>query len=395
MATHTCTAIISNEQELGGWLLNVNPSNLGNIKQSDSIKFVNPNFSDSSVLVGSFLSSLFTVSGSVTVASGSSVTRTLKSNASLGSSNLSVSAQGKSKTVNFVVITSVDTDPDALTVSNIILAQRSSYYYSQNNKVSGISQPVSVSGGNGTAWSKNGAAYTTSATTVAENDFIQFRQLSSSSYNSIKSATVSVGDWSQTWSVKTEPDPGSGETIPFPHTSAPFSGSDLTSFYGGGNSLDDFVKGGALVPNITKNAAVPTSAPISLSQFAGSGTSLYFSQSPNSKQDQLNTISNGGTMTVRWEKDADWDVGYGAISDSVEVRYTLIENNSHDTGATLNCNYPGQFHSSNTWVSVSKTVGSYTEENYSGNVKIEVRHKDHTQYTIERSPYYSLSAFGP
>ena len=129
--------------------------------------------------------------------------------------------------------------------------------------------------------------------------------------------------------------------IPFGHGSGAISMQDLIDFFGGApnatipyyppNNLGSFYKGGAVVPNIAQNAAIPTSGAISLSNFRNAYTDLYFVRTPATKQINKNTITTGGQVVAAWYlfdgmwgNPADWEMGYGAnMKYACQYQYTL------------------------------------------------------------------------
>lgn len=346
-------------------------------------------------------SSVWNPSSSISISYLGATSKTVSLTAPLGSTTVNLTASGYTGDTAYLLIESnVDTDPSPISVTNVTFALKLNYYETQNILVSNISTSIPVSGSAGVTWSKNGASFTSGATSVVAGDLIKFRQQASNYWGATVTRTLVLGDWSSPWSITNQPDPGSGEILLFTKTAAPLKGSDLTSFYGGNKKLSEFLKSpsGNLIPDIIKNNGVPTSALLKFSQLINTGTVLYFDRLPQTLHAGRNTVANGaGTITVQWLKgnfgEGGWDVGFGQVSSAVLVKYTLYPNAGMG-GVTMAANNTSGFSLNNTWVTVSASVGANTELELSGRVLIQVKHKDFQSQVISLYVNYFLNAYG-
>ena len=96
----------------------------------------------------------------------------------------------------------VDTTPDAFTFTDRTGVALSTEYKSNAITVSGINaaSPISVAGG---TYSINGAAYTSVSGTVNLSNTVKVRKVSAGTYSTTKSATLTIGGVSDTFSVTT------------------------------------------------------------------------------------------------------------------------------------------------------------------------------------------------
>ena len=100
----------------------------------------------------------------------------------------------------------VDTTPDAFTFTDRTNVAINTEYKSNAITVAGINAaaPISITGG---TYSKNGGAYTSASSTVTLGNTVKVRKVSSSSYATTKSATLTIGGVSDTFSVTTQAAP--------------------------------------------------------------------------------------------------------------------------------------------------------------------------------------------
>lgn len=338
----------------------------------------------------------------ISIAYLGSTNKTLSLTSELGSTSVFVSSSGYTGDTAYLFIESnIDTDPSPITIDDITFALVLNYYETQNILVSSITTSIPVGGSAGVTWSKNGATFTSAATTVVAGDFIKFRQQSSSAWGATVTRTLTLGDWSDSWSISNQPDPSSGEILLFNKTVAPLKGSDLTSFYGGNKKLSEFLKSpsGSLIPDIIQNNNVPTATPLKFSQLINTGTVLYFDRPPVALNGGRDTVAYGaGTITVQWLKDSfgegGWDVGFGQVSDAVMIKYTLIPEAGQSVGVTMNANNKTDYSLTNTWVTVSVDVGANTEIRFRGKVLMQIKHKDFQSQVISIYANYFLNAYG-
>lgn len=177
-----------------------------------------------------------------------------------------------------VVPASVDIGP------NITGAGLSAVYNSAALTISGVDVAVtaSVSGG-GAYLRKNSGATNLTSVSVSSGDVIRVFMTSPSGYQQTVSTTLTVGESSRVWTISTPSiDPQTGTKISIGVSGAPLSLSQVVDFFGGfwrstkPTNMAAYVKGGALVPNITENAAIASGTGLALSQFINARTSMYW-----------------------------------------------------------------------------------------------------------------------
>ena len=100
----------------------------------------------------------------------------------------------------------VDTTPDAFHFTDRTDVALNTEYKSNAITVAGINAaaPISITGG---TYAINGGTYTSASGTVSLGNTIKVRKVSSSSYSTTKSATLTIGGVSDTFSVTTLSDP--------------------------------------------------------------------------------------------------------------------------------------------------------------------------------------------
>jgi len=169
-----------------------------------------------------------------------------------------------------VTTLAADTYPSSFSIGTAVPnASLNTNYTSASFNVAGINTSTSISATNGT-YSKNGGNHITSGTVVL-NDSIVFRMTSSSSYSDPKTGTLNIGGRTASRTITTGVAPPTYTNFPFVSPTS-FSLNDVVDFFGGGNSLDDYYRGGANVPDVTQNNGIPTAATggLSLNDFYGS-----------------------------------------------------------------------------------------------------------------------------
>ena len=104
-----------------------------------------------------------------------------------------------------VEMTSQDTTPNAFTLQNVTNAGLSTVYQSVSQQVTGITGTVTVSvSGDGSPQVQIGSgAWTSGPTTITNNDYINARLTSSASNGTEHTATVTVGTYSEDFTVTT------------------------------------------------------------------------------------------------------------------------------------------------------------------------------------------------
>jgi hypothetical protein len=94
-------------------------------------------------------------------------------------------------------------------------------------------------------------------------------------------------------------------------------------------SMSDLYKGGNLVPNVTANAAVPTSGVIDMADFYNNQTTLLIDKQPGNKTKFVGFGQGSGTAVLTWNvatdpnAESDIDVGYKALKSVCEYRWVI------------------------------------------------------------------------
>ena len=106
----------------------------------------------------------------------------------------------------FSVTTKSSTTPDPFTFTDRTNVTLNTEYKSNAITVSGLgaASPISVTGG---TYSVNGATYTSSSGTVSNGNTVKVRKMSAGTYSTTKSATLTIGGVSDTFSVTTQATP--------------------------------------------------------------------------------------------------------------------------------------------------------------------------------------------
>lgn len=332
-------------------------------------------------------------------------TRTIVNTAAFQNYTFVVEGNGFSRVVNFNVQSSVVTKPDPMLFESVGNVNPSTFVYSNSVQVTGINTSVAVSVTNGSFKINTGGAassgtYLTSGT-VSPNQFIVLRVMSSSSFNTNKLMTITVGEASgnriSTWAVRTSADADQGTKIPFPVLA---NGGDvrlkqLGDFFGrplwSQTVLGDYLKspGGAFVPNIMENDNIPTSGDLILGLFQGSATSLYWTKTPSDKIELADNSLIGGELDIDWRsiKDSptvgsDFDVGFNTLMrDNVEYKYELFVEAPYENRVVQEI---GNSSWSNAQLTAIKFAYSHNEQEKSvkGTMTISARHKLYTEYSI-------------
>lgn len=405
MANHSVN--ITTYQEPGTYLLGVSPSSL-TVVRGDTITFSYENSGGPpvTVAISGFTTSTFTNSTQITLTfDGDSEQRTVRTDATLTTVNLTVSAPGfTSKNVSITITSGIDDTPDAFSFINIPTAQPSSVVESNTITLSGFNVNVNVSLTNGASYMRANDGVWRTTGLVASGETLKVRLTAAGTYNTAKSTTVTVGNTSTTWTVTTANDPGSGTVINFPvQTAGTVKLSDIKSFFGGSsppNNLRSYLKGGAYVPNITKNAGVPSSGTITLQDFIGSGTALYYVRYPASRTAAINTIPSGGVVSVNWDysnSGSTWNpiIGFGSLADNCQYRYKVTV-----TSGAVTSSVPSSVGVWSAWgstksITLSFNAPSNSESSNTGYVDFQVRSIYNTAIVTGASANYALEAYGP
>lgn len=384
----------------------------------------------SSVTCSSWLSSIWTNTSNITVSAGSSSTKTVKSGASTNVTDQIFVAQLGFNTASIFVriVSSVDSTPNSFagSLSNITNAVPSQQYVIGTFQVSGINTTVSlVVSGSGSPLSQvgNGNTASSSVKSVINGSQVYIYGTAPSSYNSSTSVVTTVGTLSVTRTITTPTDPASGTRLPFTPSSGTVSLDDVRSFFGpkqGSAVLGNYYRGGSFVINTTtgspNNAGVPASGAIQLDDFYNSFTTMFFSTAPSNKSAFLVTDTSSQSVTLNWNRDDDWEIGFGPdMEDGVDYRIThetteFIEvagsittyqisfgGTTRDLTVASNRSAHTFAYSTNNAnaISVTLTSAAQSENFITGKITFQIRHKVQTSFTEDVTFYYYLTTDGP
>lgn len=388
------------------------PATAGSMVPGDSIS-VKATFVGSAsgtVIVSGFSATYHTDSTSMTLSNGQTLTRTLKASGYTVPVTLQLTAakSGFSNTAtSYTVLNTNDGTPDAFDLGPAqTYAALSTLYFSEKITLSGINIAVTASvSGTGAYLRKNNSATNYTSVSVVNGDVLQVVLTSASSYNSSRTATLSVGGVSDTFTVTTFTGPGSGIRVPFPFSAAPFSMSDITDFFAGTGFLhtpvrlfSSYVKGGAYVPDVTENAAIAAGVGLKTSQFANAKHSLYILRPAAPQQVSADTSTGAKNLYVEWDMAGALAVdplfGYGQIKNCLEFRYVMSVTSGSPTLSSNNAN-PGVYSNANTVVQVLKSSGQMTEGEHAGTVTIYARFKNYPAAEVSMTVGFRLSFYGP
>lgn len=379
--------------------------------------------------VSGFSTSAWVSSSDLSVSRNSTESKDVKSSPTESTFDLSVSINGyTSATIYIEVVSAVDTEPDdfSSSLSNITNAVPGVEYALGNFVVAGINTQVTASV-SGTASTEsrvgNSGAKNSTNKNVDANDRIYVWGTASTSYNASTTATIQVGSRTVSKTITTRTDPAVGTRIPFTPSSGTVSLDDVRSFFGpktGSASMSNYYRGGSYVIGTTtgspNNSGVPASGTIQLDDFYNSFTTMFFSTSPGNKEGFINTTSAGGTTAFNWNRVDDWEVGYGPdMEDGVDYRIThetttfqeLINNvttykvtfNGVDRDLTVAANRSaysfGYVALGGSAIDVTLTAPQSTEAFISGEITLQIRHKEQPTYTYSTTFYYDYTIFGP
>ena len=417
MATVNFSSV--NDPEIGQRTNVGSPGNSSNnrkiVQRGENIVFNHSNHSGSGspvYRVGTTSSSIWANAGYIYVPHEGSLSKTISSTATLGSTQTSLYSSGyPSKQIYFAVVSNVDSTPDTFTIGpNITYANPDVVYYSPTVFVSGINTSVVSSITNGAKTSVNGGTYTTSNKNVVNGDTIKVSILSNSAYSSSVSTVLSISGSSSQLIVTNAVDPNSGTIVPF-QTTFPVTLQSVIDFFGGylgpKNMISYVRSSSSYVPDIPANSQISTAAQVSagtalkLSQFVGSGTTFYFTKSPPNKTKTHNTISAGGTFTLQWQLGPDFGFGFGpGMNDIAEIKYSVVQssqpNNSYASNVVISSASSYNVYSkANNYVRAQVTVGAYTEVFYSGTITIYGRHSENPAVITTRTMQYNFTFYGP
>lgn len=250
-----------------------------------------------------------------------------------------------------------DTTPDAFTFTDVTGATRSTLYTSNTITVAGINAaaPISVTGGE---YRVNGGAWVSSSGTVVNGDTVQVRGTSSGAYSTAVSVVLTIGGVSDSYTVTTGADPGSGSGSVI--YSENFDTHTLADLFAGGANFDwtfrDF--------GDVSHAYTDTSNPALASIVSIAGGKLVFKANVSNQQwPQAEVVITGLTAGVQYPVSIDLS-GFGP-------GYLRVRNEPH-TGADIyaadNVASPasisGAFTPAGTSVRVFFGVWDYTDASY-------------------------------
>ena len=311
-----------------------------------------------------------------------------------------------STNISFTATVSVpDTTPDAFDWPDVVDAEPGEAVDIGADQITGINRITDISVTNADFYVRSNSG-TRLSTTVVDQDFVYLDTTAPASYNQTKVVTVTVGTVTVTVNVSTRVSPLIDQTINIGIPSGIIKlKDDLYNFFGGDAPNDvrltDYYSGGTYVPNITGNESVPTSGQIKLTDFYDAVTAYFFTVSPLGKSDSANTLDNGQTLNLVWNKTAgDWAIGFGANLELVsEYKYVLTREDNESTVVTLSSETgsedPAIFSLTNTYARISATVPSNNEKILYGKLQIHARNQIDNSYSIMREVSWLLIFYGP
>lgn len=383
-----------------------------------------------SIYVSSWASSHWTSTTGVAVSAGSTTTKTVKTGATLNvTDTISIQRTGFTTAYIYVkIVSGIDTTPNDFSgsLSNITGAVPSQEYLIGSFQVSGINTSVSLST-SGTASPQsqvnNNGTKSASTKTVNNGNLIYIYGTAPSTYNSSSTVSTTVGSTTVSRTITTPTDPATGTRIPFTPSSGAISLDDVRSFFGpktGTAPISNYYRGGTYVINTTtgtpNNSGVPASGTIQLDDFYNAFTAMYFSTAPGNKSDFLVTSTSSDTTTLNWNRDDDWEIGFGPdMEDGVDYRIThettvyggnigapsvyqiSFGGTTRDLTVAANRSSHTFAYSSNNAnaITVTVTAPTTTEKFIEGKITFTIRHKEQPSYTDSTVFYYYVTIYGP
>jgi hypothetical protein len=232
---------------------------------------------NTTVSVSGLNSNVWTNAANFNITLNQSVTRTIRSDASLVGDVISFSASGYSTvTGTITVIVANDTTPNQFTFTDVTEAALNQTITSAPITISGINTSVTASiSGNSAEFNINGNVFNSLNKTVNNGDVIRIRMNSSSSYNSTVNTTLSVSTVSDIWSIT---------TIANDITPDQFTFADITQANPSEERFSSLI-------NIT-GISTPVTASIS-------GNSAQFNVNEGAYSTANKTVNNGDTIQVK------------------------------------------------------------------------------------------------
>jgi len=369
--------------ESGFTNFSVSPSARVTFVRGDIIRISNDSFSSVSVSVGSFDSQRYG-SGTLnmTIAAGAAIQRGIISTATLGDTALTVSGGGQSRTILLSIVASLDSTPASFSLGGPQTGLNPNVeVFLPNITITGINTSVTATGTNLLLRRSNGGGWTTNLT-VVEGTVLLVKATSPANYNQTVRSTLTVGGTTAFVDLSTKLSAETGGTFfpfPVPLGSAPISLSQIISFYAGTTprNLNAFRKtnlAGSLIPNITQNANIAgATGNISLSQFRGSGTTLFFAQAPISKNESAITTGGAQSRTLTWIAGTDFQLGFGPrMSTNVNYRYVVTQDSGGglSTGISIFPANHATYSQNNNTFSVQASAAFNQERIFQGSVTV-------------------------
>lgn len=383
-----------------------------------------------SIPVQGWASTLWTSSATAYIARGSSAVKTIKSNATLNVVD-SISAVQTGYSTGYIyvkAVSNVDTTPNDFgpSLSNVTNAVPGQEYLLGTFAISGIntSTSMSVSGtANPESRKGNNGTKSSSVKTVSNGNTVYIWGTAPSTYSASSTASTTIGTMTRSRTITTPVDPATGTRIPFTPSSGTVSLDNVRSFFGpktGEAPISNYYRGGTYVINTTtgspNNSGVPASGEIQLDDFYNSFTTMYFSTPPSNKSDFIVTTSQSGSVTLNWNRNDDWEIGYGPdMEDGVDYRIThetteyggnigsittyqiSFGGTTRDLTVAANRSSHTFAYSSNNANAINLTVtaAAQTEKFIAGTITMEIRHKEQTSYTASETFTYYVTIYGP
>ena len=370
----------------------------------------------SNIIVSGWSSGAWTQTGNVSVTyNGGLTTRTVKSSPSVSSDGLTLSATNVSNiTFTAYVSSGIDTTPNNFDLGTpIVSGNPNSYYYADVIKVTGLGsgQSATASASGLARISKNNGVSFFISLSVQNNDRVITRLQASNAYGDQLNTTINIGGVTDTWYVRTKTDPSSGELILFGHESGSIALSEIGEFFGidttqDSTFLDDY-RIGDYVPDLSPyNDKITSDASVSLSllDFRGAATSLYWDVSPDNKASSINTIGNGGTFSHEWSAVNDWLLGFGVgMTDACEYKYAFLTRKKringgaveNTTAITSTSGADGSYGTGNRQLIIQVTVSDNVEEEYFGTLRFYARNPAYPSIETTVDVGFNWFFYGP
>jgi hypothetical protein len=406
VSTFTYNIFTSYEPELGGYVAASNPSTSSDsprdLLRGDWVTIAHKSSGHNNAITVTFPSTHFEGTLSHTLVDGQSATCKIKASSAFSQGSISSTIENKNARSYYSVKDSIDTYPDAFSIPDTSGANPNTVRTSNTFTVTGINSDAQATIGEEGKFRVNTGSFSTTAKTVNNNDNVTLQMLSSQEYGEARTATISIGGRSGSWTITNQSSPSS--RIPFPIASGRIGIKALMDFYGGSGKLSDYIQGGLYVPNLSpENDNVSTTkASMKLSDYWGSATTLYFTNTPPDESFGRDTSNGGGTFALSTAKNSDFNLGFGTgMNNIVELRFTVVEIIAQAGGSASDISVDVTNGSLNTWsnnhlaVTSQVTVGGNTERRYTVKINIEARHPEYNSATAMSTVFHTFQFYGP